>query len=200
MIAQLTGKLAEKSADHIIIDVHGIGYRVMISLQTFYALPDPGADINVHTFTYVREDQLVLFGFLRREEKELFKKLISVSGIGPKLAIGILSGLPAEDFVSAMQNEDIARLNAIPGIGKKTAERIMIELKDKILKEIAAGTSPVAVQTSSANANYDDALSALLNLGYNRQHAQKALAKAASGRSAPLETVIKEALKELVRQ
>lgn len=200
MIAQLTGKLAEKSADHIIIDVQGVGYRVMISLQTFYTLPDPSANITLHTFTYVREDQLVLYGFLRREEKELFKKLISVSGIGPKLAIGVLSGLPAEDFVCALQNEDIARLNSIPGVGKKTAERIMIELKDKILKEMAAGTSTISIQTASVNASYDDALSALLNLGYNRAHAQKALAKASSAKNASLETVIKEALKELVRQ
>lgn len=195
MIALLSGKLVHKSPEHIIIDVGGIGYRVVVSLQTFYAIPETGTEVSLHIFTYVREDQIVLFGFLTPEEKSIFKRLIGISGIGPKLAINILSGMPADEFVAAVTKEDVARLNAIPGIGRKTADRIIIDLKDKLLKEMPlVATSTTA---SMGRGVYDDALSALTNLGYGRTEAQKALSTIATSARGSLEAVIKEALKEL---
>lgn len=182
MIAYLSGKLLEKEANSVIVDVNGVGYEVAIPLSTFYELGELGSDVALRIYTYVREDTLSLFGFKTMREKELFLKLISVSGIGAKSGIGILSGMSADEIINAIRSNNLVRLNSIPGIGKKTAERIVIELRDKI-NTISAGvseTSPTSETPtiSSGNDVYDDAVSALTNLGYQRQFAEKALNQA----------------------
>jgi Holliday junction DNA helicase RuvA len=182
MIAYLSGKLLEKEANSVIVDVNGVGYEVMIPLSTFYELGEIGSDVALRIYTYVREDTLSLFGFKSLREKELFLKLISVSGIGAKSGIGILSGMSADEIINAIRSNNLVRLNSIPGIGKKTAERIVIELRDKI-NTISAGVSETSqsvetTQVSSGNDVYDDAVSALTNLGYQRQSAEKALNQA----------------------
>lgn len=182
MIAYLSGKLLEKEANSVIVDVNGVGYEVAIPLSTFYELGEIGSDVQLRIYTYVREDTLSLFGFKTMREKELFLKLISVSGIGAKSGIGILSGMSADEIINAIRSNNLVRLNSIPGIGKKTAERIVIELRDKI-NTISAGvaeTSPTSEAPTISNGNdvYDDAVSALTNLGYQRQFAEKALNQA----------------------
>jgi len=168
MIAHLRGKLFAKHPNQAIVEAGGVGYDVTISVPTFSALPAEGAEVSLVIYTHVREDQIALFGFSETIEKKLFEKLIAVSGIGPKLAITVLSGLPAEKLVAAIRGSDHATLTRIPGIGKKTAERVVLELKDK-LDEIGSG--PVA----SVGAVGDDVLSAMVNLGYARPAAQKAI-------------------------
>lgn len=182
MIAYLSGKLLEKEANSVIVDVNGVGYEVAIPLSTFYELGEVGSDVQLRIYTYVREDTLSLFGFKSLREKELFLKLISVSGIGAKSGIGILSGMSADEIINAIRSNNLVRLNSIPGIGKKTAERIVIELRDKI-NSISAGTIETSQTSetptiSSGNDVYDDAVSALTNLGYQRQFAEKALNQA----------------------
>ncbi len=182
MIAYLSGKLLEKEANSVIVDVNGVGYEVSIPLSTFYELGEIGSDVALRIYTYVREDTLSLFGFKTMREKELFLKLISVSGIGAKSGIGILSGMSADEIINAIRSNNLLRLNSIPGIGKKTAERIVIELRDKI-NTISAGVvetsqNSTTTTTSSGNEVYDDAVSALTNLGYQRQAAEKALNQA----------------------
>jgi len=169
MIAHLRGKLFAKHPNQAIVEAGGVGYDVTISVPTFSALPAEGAEVSLVIYTHVREDQIALFGFSEAIEKKLFEKLIAVSGIGPKLAITVLSGLPAEKLVAAIRGSDHATLTRIPGIGKKTAERVVLELKDK-LDEIGSG--PVA---TSVGAVGDDVLSAMVNLGYARPTAQKAI-------------------------
>jgi holliday junction DNA helicase RuvA len=182
MIAYLSGKLLEKEANSVIVDVNGVGYEVAIPLSTFYELGEIGSDVALRIYTYVREDTLSLFGFKTLREKELFLKLISVSGIGAKSGIGILSGMSADEIINAIRSNNLVRLNSIPGIGKKTAERIVIELRDKI-NTISVGVAETSqsietTQVSSGNDVYDDAVSALTNLGYQRQSAEKALNQA----------------------
>jgi Holliday junction DNA helicase RuvA len=182
MIAYLSGKLLEKEANSVIVDVGGIGYEVAIPLSTFYELGEIGSEVELRIYTYVREDTLSLFGFKTMREKELFLKLISVSGIGAKSGIGILSGMSADEIINAIRSNNLVRLNSIPGIGKKTAERIVIELRDKI-NTIAAGSAELSPTTESPTVSgkndvYDDAVSALTNLGYQRQAAEKALNQA----------------------
>jgi Holliday junction DNA helicase RuvA len=182
MIGYLSGKLLEKEANSVIIDVNGVGYEVMIPLSTFYELGEIGSDVALRIYTYVREDTLSLFGFKTLREKELFLKLVSVSGIGAKSGIGILSGMSADEIINAIRSNNLVRLNSIPGIGKKTAERIVIELRDKI-NTISADVPETSqsietTQVSSGNDVYDDAVSALTNLGYQRQSAEKALNQA----------------------
>ncbi|HEV2697623.1 MAG TPA: Holliday junction branch migration protein RuvA [Terriglobales bacterium] len=171
MIAHLRGKLISRHPNQAIVDAAGVGYDVVISVPTFSELPSLGSEVSLHIHTHVREDQIALYGFLRPEEKELFEKLITVSGIGPKLAITILSGMPADEMVNAIRGNDLARLTKIPGIGKKTAERMVLELRDKL---------PLATEIArvlpSLSAVQDDVLSALLNLGYQRAAAEKAVA------------------------
>ena len=169
MIAHLRGRLFAKHPNQAIVECGGVGYDVTISVPTFSALPAEGAEVSLVIYTHVREDQIALFGFSEAIEKKLFEKLIAVSGIGPKLAITVLSGLPAEKLVGAIRGSDHATLTRIPGIGKKTAERVVLELKDK-LDEMGAG--PVA---ASVGAVGDDVLSAMVNLGYPRPTAQKAI-------------------------
>lgn len=183
MIAYLAGKIIEKEANTVIIDVGGIGYEATIPLSTFYELGAPGEEISLRIYTYVREDTLQLFGFKTLQERELFLKLITVSGIGPKVAISMLSGMNADEIVAAIRTDNLARLTSIPGIGKKTAERLVIELRDKVAAlTAAAGANPVSsdgqMAAVSGNDVYDDAISALINLGYQRNAAEKALKKA----------------------
>ncbi len=172
MIAHLRGKLLAKHPNQAIVETAGVGYDVTISVPTFSELPAPGSEVALHIHTHVREDAIALYGFLRPAEKVLFEKLITVSGIGPKLAITILSGMAADEMVGAIRGNDVARLTRIPGIGKKTAERTVLELRDK-LPEVGTIAAPVVPTLSAVE---EDVLSALLNLGYQRAAAEKALA------------------------
>jgi Holliday junction DNA helicase RuvA len=184
MIAYLSGKLLEKQATSVIIEVGGVGYEVTIPLSTFYELGEEGADVSLRIYTHVREDALQLFGFKSEREKQLYLKLISVQGIGAKSGISMLSGMSAEEIVTAIRTDNLARLTSIPGVGRKTAERLVIELRDKLneftaqsaLERAASGTSAQA--EAPADAVYDDAISALVNLGYQRAAAEKALKQA----------------------
>ena len=171
MIAHLRGKLIARHPNQVIVDAMGVGYEVTISVPTFSELPPAGGEVALHIHTHVREDQIALYGFLRPEEKHLFEKLISVSGIGPKLAITILSGMPTDEMTSAIRGNDVARLTKSPGIGRKTAERMVLELRDKLPP---VGTDQVHV-IPSLSAVQEDVLSALMNLGYQRASAEKAL-------------------------
>src|SRR5512146_3128442 len=166
MIAHLRGKLIVKHPNQAVVEAGGVGYDVTISVPTFSDLPAAGAEVALHIHTHVREDAIALFGFLRREEKQLFERLIAVSGIGPKLAITILSGMAAADLVNAIRGNDVARLTRIPGIGRKTAERMVLELRDKL---DAFGAAPAAPPITPVQ---EDVLSALVNLGYQRAAAE----------------------------
>ncbi len=173
MIAHLRGKLIHKEPGQAIIDAGGVGYDVTISVPTFTALPVAGAEASLHIHTQVSEDQIALFGFQEREEKRLFEKLITVSGVGPRLAIKMLSGLSPERTVQAIRGQDHAQLVRIPGVGQKLAERLVVELKDK-LDDFAVAPAPTTVQGAAV----DDVLSALVNLGYQRPAAEKAIENA----------------------
>ncbi|HXB63080.1 MAG TPA: Holliday junction branch migration protein RuvA [Acidobacteriaceae bacterium] len=189
MIAHLRGVLLAKHPNQAIVECGGVGYDVTISVPTFSGLPTEGAEVSLVIYTHVREDQIALFGFSETIEKKLFEKLIAVSGIGPKLAITVLSGLPAEKLVGAIRGGDHAMLTRIPGIGKKTAERVVLELKDK-LDEIGSG--PTAASGGAAG---DDVLSAMVNLGYARPAAQKAIETAlASGGAEDFEQLFRAAI------
>ena len=172
MIAHLRGRLIAKHPNQAIVEAGGVGYDVTITVPTFSNLPAPGNEVALHIHTHVREDALALFGFLRREEKQLFEKLITVSGIGPKLAITILSGMAAADMVGAIRGNDFVRLTRIPGIGKKTAERMCVELRDTL--EGFGAPQPVV----SHSAVEEDVISALTNLGFQRTMAEKAVERA----------------------
>lgn len=174
MIAHLRGRLISKHPNQAIVEAAGVGYDVAISVPTFSDLPAVGSEVSLHIHTHVREDAIALFGFLRAEEKQLFEKLITVSGIGPKLAITILSGMATAEMVGAIRANDHARLTRIPGIGKKTAERMCVELRDKLN---AFGSATVAAPVSAVE---EDVISALTNLGYQRALAEKAIEKAVS--------------------
>jgi holliday junction DNA helicase RuvA len=175
MIAHLRGRLLTKHPNQAVVETGGVGYDVTISVPTFSDLPAMGGEVALHIHTHVREDQIALYGFLSPAEKQLFEKLITVSGIGPKLAITILSGIAADEMVTAIRGNDIARLTRIPGIGKKTAERMVLELRDK-LPPAGAGEAPSAPAMSAME---EDVLSALVNLGYQRAAAEHALESAA---------------------
>ena len=171
MIASLRGRLIHRAPNQAVIDCNGVGYDVNISIATFTSLPAEGAEVRLHIHTHVREDQIALFGFVEPDEKRLFEKLLTISGIGPKLAITVLSGIDAGRLVTAIRGGDHASLTKIPGIGKKTAERVVLELKDK-LDDMAAAPAPATPQFGAAG---DDVLSAMVNLGYARPIAQKAI-------------------------
>ena len=177
MIAHLRGKLLIKHPNQAIVEAAGVGYDIVISVPTFSDLPAPGAEVALHIHTHVREDVIALYGFLQPTEKQLFEKLISVSGIGPKLAITILSGMAADDIVGSIRRNDVARLTKIPGIGKKTAERMVLELRDKLPEASVSALHAIPAPSGVE----DDVLSALLNLGYQRPIAEKALATAKNG-------------------
>jgi holliday junction DNA helicase RuvA len=178
MIAHLRGTILEKHPNQVILEAAGVGYDVQIPISTFTALPEPGATGSLRIHTHVREDALLLFGFATPEEKSVFERLISVSGIGPKLAITVLSGLPTGELIAAIRSSDLPRLIRIPGIGKKTAERIVLELKDKLIAVDATGkAAPAAEPGPSYSMLERDVLSALQNLGCSRPAAEEALRK-----------------------
>jgi holliday junction DNA helicase RuvA len=199
MIAYLKGILLAKTTESVIIDNSGVGYEVISPLSTFYCLPDESEEVGLHIYTHVREDALLLFGFHTIIEKEIFRLLISVSGIGPKLAINILSGIGPNELLDAIAYGDAIRLQAIPGVGKKTAERIALELKDKASKVRRDRDANTAQITRDEDRRIlDDALSALQNLGYSSRPAKQAVDKAISSiKEITLEGVIKEALRLL---
>jgi Holliday junction DNA helicase RuvA len=196
MIAHLRGRLLVKHPNQVVVETGGVGYDVTISVPTFSDLPGIGGEVALHVHTHVREDVIALYGFLRPAEKQLFEKLITVSGIGPKLAITILSGMPADEMVGAIRGNDIARLTRIPGIGKKTAERMVLELRDK-LPPAGVGAIPTAAVMTAME---EDVLSALVNLGYQRGAAERALASVAkNGKDGSFEEMFREALAGLAK-
>ena len=195
MIAYLRGRLLDKQVNRLIVDVEGVGYEVHVPLSTFYDVGDPGAQVALRVHTHVREDALALFGFLTTLELQLFERLISISGIGPKLALAVLSGIEPRELIAAVRGGDVARLTGIPGIGKKTAERIGLELKDRL----PAGLIPeTAAQPGGESGLRQDVLSALLNLGYHRPLAERAVDGAIKGAGEEsFERTLKQALREL---
>jgi Holliday junction DNA helicase RuvA len=193
MIAHLRGKLLAKHPNQVVVETGGVGYEVTISVPTFSELPANGSEVALHIHTHVREDVIALYGFLRTAEKQLFEKLMTVSGIGAKLAITILSGMAADEMAAAIRGNDVARLTRIPGIGKKTAERMVLELRDKLPP--VAGTSTTTTATMSATE--EDVLSALVNLGYQRAAAEKALGVVQSGNSGSFDSTFRLALARL---
>lgn len=197
MIAYLRGRIFEKQPNRIVVDVNGVGYDVAVPLSTFYGLGDAGADIALRIHTHVREDALLLFGFATRLEQDLFERLIAVSGIGPKVALAVLSGIEPADLMTAIQRGDLVRLTAIPGVGKKTSERIVLELKDRLPK---VEFTPAAEDARPApSALRDDVLSALMNLGYHRPLAEKAVDASIAAGHAQFEPTLRQALRELAR-
>ncbi len=200
MIAFLRGKILEKHPNQVIVETGGVGYDVLIPVSTFSSLPEAGSEVRLRIHTHVREDALALFGFLTSEEKTIFERLISISGIGPKLAITVLSGLATSDLISAIRNSAIEQLVRIPGVGKKTAERIVLELKDK-LEGVAPAAGPGQIERPVATLSVveQDVISALLNLGCNRPTAENAVRKAkGAGVPGEFEPLFRKSL-ELVR-
>ena len=200
MIALLTGKIAHKAPDYIILDVNGVGYRVQIPFSTYYALPAEGSAVSLQIHTSVKEDAINLYGFRTQQEKELFQLLIGVSGVGPKLANGILSNSEPSELADSLVRGDLARLSAIPGIGKKTAERLVLELKEKVKKlGLAQPPSQDAAPAAAKQEIREDVLSALINLGYKEAVVQKALGDVRITEDATVESILKQALKVLMK-
>jgi holliday junction DNA helicase RuvA len=197
VIAHLRGTILDKQPNRIVIDVHGVGYDVFVPLSTFYGLGDAGSAIALRIHTHVREDALLLYGFATELEQQLFERLIGVSGIGPKLALAVLSGIEPPELMRAIERSDLARLTAIPGVGKKTSERIVLELKDRLPR------APVAAAPAGdddATGLRDDVLSALMNLGYHRPLAEKAVETAVKATpDANFERTLRQALRELAK-
>ena len=196
MIAHLRGRLFSKQPQQAIVEAGGVGYDVAISVSTYTSLPAEGAEVSLHIHTQVREDILALYGFLDRNDKRIFERLITVSGVGPKLAITIQSGLPADRLVAALRAQDHATLTRIPGVGKKLAERLVVELKDKL--EDLAAAAPAAIAAAGPAA--EDVLSALVNLGYQRPSAQKAIETAVAkdkGAGEHFDTIFRAALQTI---
>jgi Holliday junction DNA helicase RuvA len=192
MIGRISGNLAHKAPGEITVDVGGVGYQIFIPLSVFYRLPEPGEKVCLYIHTHLREDALQLFGFLEPEEKQVFLLLNSVAGIGPKLAVTILSGIPADDLARALKEGDQARLISIPGVGKKLAERMVVELRDKA---VAMPVPTAGAANGSETAR--DAVSALVNLGYRRPDAEKIVREIAQKPESTLADVLKEALRRL---
>jgi Holliday junction DNA helicase RuvA len=197
MISQIRGRLANKAPGEIIIDCNGVGYGIRVPLSTFYELPEIEEEVLLQVYTHVREDALLLYGFLTNKEKELFCLLIGVSGVGPKLAINVLSGISARDLERALCEGDLMGLTRIPGIGRKTAERMLVELKDKVATPVGATAAGLPLKQGVVK----DALSALVNLGYTRSIAEEAVHEAARrhGDEPSLEELLKESLRLLAR-
>ena len=201
MIALLTGRLAFKAPTHLALDVQGVGYEVFIPLSTYYNLPNVHDSLSLSIHTHVREDAIQLFGFSTQQEKDAFVLLLTVSGIGPKSALGILSALPVSDLVSAIQAADVEKLETVPGIGKKSAGRLVLELKDKVTR-LHPGLTPVTGTAARVQDDiFEDALSALTNLGYRAADAKEALKFVRKSRAAPLslQELIRETLKDLAK-
>jgi holliday junction DNA helicase RuvA len=202
VIAHLRGTIHEKHPNRIVVDVNGVGYDLFVPLSTFYGLGEVGAGIALRVHTHVREDALVLYGFATLVEQTLFERLIGVSGIGPKVALAVLSGIEPQDLISAIERGDVVRLTAIPGVGKKTSERIVLELKDRLPR--APALAPVALDAAPPrSALRDDVVSALVNLEYHRPLAEKAADAAmralGSSPDADLERVLRQALREIAK-
>jgi Holliday junction DNA helicase RuvA len=198
VIAYLHGRILEKHPNRIVVDVAGVGYDVAVPLSTFYGLGDAGSEITLRIHTHVREDALLLYGFATKLEQDLFERLISTSGIGPKVALAVLSGIEPLELIRAIERGDLARLTAIPGVGKKTSERIVLELKDRLPK--APMPTAIEEQASAPSVLRDDVLSALMNLGYHRPLAEKAVDSAVKATvGGDFERTLKQALRELAR-
>jgi len=198
MIATLTGRLRRKAVDYLIVDVSGVGYQVHVPFSTYQCIPDGGEEVSLHIHTHLREDSLSLFGFLTEAEKEMFLLLMGVSGIGPKLALAVLSSLSVHDLSRAIQSSDDSKLCAVSGIGKKTAARIVLELQDKIK---LAASSFCREPDATVPDDVEDAVSALMNLGYKKPLAEEALKKARAGRPGlKVEELIREALNVLMKR
>ena len=200
MIAFLRGRLLDKQPNLLVVDVQGVGYEVHVPLSTYYDVGDAGADVALRIYTHVREEAFHLYGFLTTIEQQLFERLIAISGIGPKLAVAVLSGIESRDLIAAVQRGDVARLTGIPGVGRKTAERMVLELKDRLAQlDVTAGAGAPASPTAGERLR-DDVLSALQNLGYHRPLAEKAVDSMLSSTSEPsFEQAVKAALRELMR-
>jgi len=200
MIARLSGTLVEKQPGRVVVEVSGVGYEVFVPLSTYRGLDDVGARVALFVHTHVREDALALYGFLSRREKDLFVRLLGVGGVGPRLAVALISGLGAEDLIAAVRGHDAARLASVPGVGRKTAERLLLEVGERLdglepAADPAAGPAPAAVRR--------DLVSALLNLGYNArvaaQAADRALDDSGGGATVPFEALLRQTLKSLAR-
>ena len=197
MIANLRGTLSEKAPSRLVVDVAGVGYDVQVPLSTFYVLGDPGTPVSLRIHTHVREDVIALYGFATPLEQDLFERLIAIGGVGPKLALAVLSGIEPAELITAVRLQDVARLTAIPGIGKKTAERIGLELKDRLPASLQAVGQ---VQATPGDQQRTDLLSALLNLGYQRPVAEKAIDRVLQGSAgAPFEQALKDTLRALMK-
>ena len=197
MIARLSGTVLEKHPNRVVVDVAGVGYDVQVPLSTFYGVGEPGAAITLRVHTHVREDAIALFGFASPLEQDLFERLIAISGIGPKLALAVLSGIDPGELVRAIRTQDVARLTRIPGVGKKTAERIGLELKDRLPQAAAAGAE---ISEGSGSGLRDDLLSALANLGYQPAAAEKAVdAVLKKSPDAPFEQALRDVLRGMMK-
>jgi len=200
MIALLSGKIAYKGISHVVVDAQGVGYRVFIPLTTFYELPEAGEAVTLHIHTSVKEDAINLFGFYTLQERDLFQMMISVSGIGPKVAMNILSGISSDELLEAISGGNLTRLVAIPGIGRKMAERLILELKEKVAKKMAADAGAGAdARRKESDALREDVLSALVNLGYKANAARDALDKVVrdAENDPAMDQLLKKALKIL---
>jgi holliday junction DNA helicase RuvA len=200
MIALISGKIAYKGISHVIVDTQGVGYRIFIPLTTFYELPAAGQNVTLHVHTHVKQDAINLFGFYTLQEKELFQLMISVSGIGPKIAMNILSGISAQELLRAISRGDVGKLVSIPGVGKKMAERLILELKEKVIKKMLMEKMPAADDQHKANEIIiEDVLSALVNLGYKSNAAKDALDKVlqSSEKELVMDQLLKKTLKIL---
>ena len=199
MIAVLRGSISEKTPSRVIVDVAGVGYDVLVPLSTFYVLGEPGAAVTLRIHTHVREDIIALYGFITRLEQDLFERLIAISGVGPKLALAVLSGIEPAELIRAIRTQDVARLTRIPGIGKKTAERIGLELKDRLPADLQIA-EPAPAASTAGDQLRDDLLSALVNLGYQRPVAEKTVEKVLRAQpEARFEAALKDVLRALMK-
>jgi len=207
MIAHLSGTLLSKEPNAVILDVGGVGYEVTIPISTFYDLEDAGSNVKLRIYTHVREDALQLYGFKTLRERELFMRLISVSGIGPRLGITLLSGMTADEMIASIRTNNLARLTLIPGVGRKTAERLVMELRDKVaslsspeLEEELGAARGAGAPVATGDALHSDVLSALLNLGYQRGSAEKAVTSALDeGGDVSVESILRRSLRKLAK-
>lgn len=200
VIAYLEGIVRSRATDHVVVSVGGVGYQVFVTPSSLAQLPSSmDSKIQFHIHTHVREDQIALYGFLTAHELHIFQRLLNVQGIGPRLALTVLAGLAPQDFVSAVVNDDLVRLNAIPGIGKKTAERIVLDLKDRLIKDGMVTLPVIGGSPHVAQGLRGDVVSALVNLGYRSQDAERAVARLKRDGEVPLAQLVKDALKEISR-
>ena len=208
MIAHLSGTLLSKEPNSVIVEVGGVGYEVTIPISTFYDLEDPGSNVKLRIYTHVREDALQLYGFKTLRERELFMRLISVSGIGPKLGITLLSGMSADEMIASIRTNNLARLTLIPGVGRKTAERLVMELRDKVAslssaeleEELGGAAAAASGSLATEDSMRSDVLSALLNLGYQRASAEKAVTAALDeGGDISVESILRRSLRKLAK-